>query len=95
MILIFSGRNVTAHKSQALFFGAFLAELGLPFLLLADLLGRSLVLRQYGLFNLIIIYFPVEDAGECVSEGIFKDTATLVDGSPIVVLRLSRHPLIV
>jgi hypothetical protein len=47
------------------------------------------------LFNLIIIYFPVEDAGECVSERIFKHTTTLVDGSPIVVLRLSRHPLIV
>ena len=62
MILIFSGRNVTAHKSQALFFGAFLAELGLPFLLLADLLGRSLVLRENRLFYFVFIYFLVQDA---------------------------------
>ena len=59
MFLIFSCRNMTSHKSQSLFFRTFLSQLRLPFLLLTDLFGGSLVLRQYRLFDLILIYFLV------------------------------------
>lgn len=95
MIFIFNSRNVTAHKSQAFFFCSFLAEFRLTLLLLTDFLGGSLVFCQYRLFNLIIIYLLVENTRESVSERVLKHTSTLVYRSPIIELRLPRHPLII
>jgi hypothetical protein len=86
---------MSAHQSEAFFFSAFLSQFRFTFLFLAHFLGRALVLSENGLFYFVVIYLPIQDACECASEGVFKDTTALIYRSAIEKFGLPRHPLIV